>query len=272
MQILIPLNSDTLETCLWSCRFCFPIRVCTCSVHIPSLISQQAKKTDSSEVSAVIPSPDCLPLQIKSSSTVDNGCLSAVSLCFSVKTTPTAFDIITVYGSLLPNVRCFPGGRPPNLWQHIKWGAALGPTVRSILGLLINTGPSRLLLDPSWMCSACCRWRLQWTKHRSPPPHQPPSHFKLCISAPPSCVCVLSCYYFIHFSFLELFSPCRSTSEAPRPAVAFTRSRWAITFPAITTLFPPHLHVSLALTLSLLPIHISSHIDHLSYRSASFLP
>lgn len=180
--------------------------------------------------------------------------------------THSPWHYYSIYGSQLPNVRCFPGGRPQNLWQNIKWGAALGPTVRSIVGLLINTGPSCLLLDPSWMCSAHCRWRLQWTKHRSPPP---PSLSPILNCAfqlrPRVCVFVLLLYtFFIPRAVLAVSQHLRG--HAP------SRSRWAITFPAITTLFPPHLHVSLALTLSLLPIHISSHIDHLSYRSASFLP
>lgn len=50
------------------------------------------------------------------------------------------------------------------------------------------------------------------------------------------------------------------------------RSRQAIIFPVITTLLTFRLHVSFASTLSLLPIHITSHIDHLWYPTASFLP
>lgn len=78
--------------------------------------------------------------------------------------------------------------------------------------------------------------------------------------------------------FIWSFSiPCRNTSETTHTHRALTfdmfrRSRQAIIFPVLTALPPLRLHVSFAPTSSLLPIHITSHIDHPRYLSVSFLP
>lgn len=153
-----------------------------------------------------------------------------------------------------------------------------GPTVQAILRLLIKTGQCCLLLDSNRMFSARCRWRLQrepvgQSTVASPKNnfHSIPNcRFQLCHRV---CVVVSLLYtFFIPGAFLAHVVAPRRPHIQTHTADMFRRSRQAIIFPAITALLPWRLHVSFALTLSLLPIHITSRIDHPWYLHASFLP